>query len=151
MLGIPIICISLSIVMASLDMFQFHNLAWAVDSTARYISLHGAGCSQNGNSCTVTVGNIATYFEQQSLALNSGAAILKLTNNSGTVTTCNPVSSCASTSTTFPDSSNNAESDNVTVSATYILKNPFFLYWPPDSVSGGDYTVGATSQQMIVF
>ena len=150
-LGIPIVCISISIVMMALDMWQFHNLAWAVDSTARYVSLHGAGCSQNGNSCTVTVANIATYFEQQSMALNSGSAILTLTNNAGTVTTCNPVSNCSSTSTQFPDSTNNAEGSNITVSATYTLKNPFFLYWPPNADQAGDFTVGATSQQMIVF
>ena len=112
--------------------------------------MHGATCSQNGNSCTITVGTIAKFFEAESQALNSGQAIMALTDGSGT-TTCNPVSSCTSSSTQFPNASYNSVGSNITVKATYTLKNPFFMYWPPDSDVAHDFTVAATSQARILF
>ena len=145
LMGLPIIFITTSIVAMGLDMFEFHNLAYATDSTARYISMHGA------NGSAITVGNIATYFEGQGISLSSGVVNLSLTNSAGTVTPCNPVSSCEGSSTVFPDTSHNAEGTNITVSATYVLKNPIFLLWPPDTVPASDFTVGATSTQLIIY
>ena len=53
LLGIPLLFITISIVGASIDMWEFHNLAYASDATARYITMHGATCSQNGNTCSI--------------------------------------------------------------------------------------------------
>ena len=61
LMGIPIIFITTSIVAMSLDMFEFHNLAYATAATARYISMHGV------NGSAITVGQIATYFENQGI------------------------------------------------------------------------------------
>jgi Flp pilus assembly protein TadG len=150
LLGIPLLFITISIISISLDMWEFHNLAYVTGVTARYITMHGATCSQSGNICTVTVGNIATYYKTLGIGLDPSVAALYLTDGSGT-TTCNPVNNCLTTNTQFPSSSHNSVGSNITVKSTYVLKNPFFLYWPPDVDKPNDFTVAATSQQMIVF
>jgi len=150
LLGIPMMFATISIVSTGIDMWEFHNLAFVSERTARYISMHGATCSQNGNSCTITVGNIATFFEAEGQALLSSSVIMALTDGSGT-TTCNPVSSCTSTSATFPNTSYNSVGSNITVKATYTLKNPIAMLWPPDMSGSHDFTVAASSQQRILF
>ena len=150
LLGIPLTFMTISIVAISIDMWEFHNLAFATEATARYVTLHGATCTANSNSCTITVGNVATFFIGAGMALSSGSVILKMTDGSGT-TTCNPASSCTGTSTQFPNASYNAVGNDVTISATYILKNPVAIFWPPSSDPPNDFTVGAKSRQRILF
>jgi hypothetical protein len=132
-------------------MWQFFTLSYAVDQTARYASLHGATCSANGNSCTVTRAQMATYFEGQAIALNAASTTVKLTDGSG-ATTCNPVSSCPSGSAQFPAAGYNSVGSNITVSATYALVNPIFMFWPSGGkTAGSNFTVGATSTQEIIY
>ncbi|MGD1072428.1 MAG: hypothetical protein ABSB15_20070 [Bryobacteraceae bacterium] len=150
LLGIPLVFATISVVEVGIDMWEFHNLAFVAGVTSRYISMHGATCAQNGNSCTITVGTIATFFIAEGKALNSGSAIMALTDGSGT-TTCNPVSSCTSSATKFPNASYNSVGSNITVKATYTLTNPFFMYWAPETVAAHDFTVAASSQARIVF
>ena len=150
LLGVPLLFITISIVAVSIDMWEFHNLAYSVEQTARYVTVHGATCTQNTNSCTITVGNVATYFKTQALALDPTQVIVKITDGSGT-TTCNPVNSCTGSATQFPNPANNSVGSDVTIKATYILKNPVVLFWPPDIDAPADFTVGATSRQRIIF
>jgi Flp pilus assembly protein TadG len=150
LVGVPIIFITISIVEVSIDMWEYHSLAYATEVTARYVTTHGATCSANGNSCTITIGNVATYFAAQALALDSSKVIVKITDGSGT-TTCNPVNTCNSTATQFPNASYNSVGSDIKIVSTYILRNPLALYWPPDVDAAGTFTVGATSRQRIVF
>jgi Flp pilus assembly protein TadG len=150
LLGVPLMFVTISVVSISIDMWEFHNLAFATDATARYISMHGATCSANSNSCTITVGNVANYFETVGMALMHSTAVLYLTDGSGT-TTCNPVSTCTSSSTQFPNASYNSVGSDIKVKATYVLKSPFPMYWPPRDDPPSDFTVAATSRQRILF
>ena len=150
LLGVPLLFITISIVAVSIDMWEFHNLAYSVEQTARYVTVHGATCTQNTNSCTITVGNVATYFKTQALALDPTQVIVMITDGSGT-TTCNPVNSCTGSATQFPNPANNSVGSDVTIKATYILKNPVVLFWPPNIDTPADFTVGATSRQRIIF
>lgn len=150
LLGIPLLMITISVVEVSLAMWIFHNLAYATDATARYITMHGATCAQNGNTCTVTVGNVVTYFNNQALALDPAQVTVTLTDGSGT-TTCYPASSYTSTSTQFPSASYNSLGSDVTVKATYTLHNPITLFWPPYTTSASSVVVAATSRQRVVF
>ena len=86
LLGVPLLFITISIVAVSIDMWEFHNLAYSVEQTARYVTVHGATCTQNTNSCTITVGNVATYFKTQALALDPTQVIVMITDGSGTTT-----------------------------------------------------------------
>ena len=150
LLGIPIIFITISIVCVSLDMWQYHNLAYATDLTARRITLHGATCSANGNSCTITVASVASYFASQALALDQSQVNITLTDGSGP-TTCIVGITCSSNLAQFPGASYNSVGSDVTVKATYILKDPLAMYWPPNRDAASDFTVAATSRQRIIF
>ena len=89
LLGIPIVFITMTIVSVSIAMWQFHCLAYASEASAAYASVHGATCAQNGNSCSITIGNMATYFASQAIALPQSQVTVKFKDGSGT-TTCNP-------------------------------------------------------------
>ena len=152
LLGIPTVFILVSIISVSIDMWEYQNLAWATDQTARYATMHGVTCTENGNSCTIKIQNLANYFISTASALNSGSVSVSFTDGSGIATACNPVSSCTSNATTFPGSSYNSVGSDVKVAATYNLSNPIALFWPGGgSVSASNFTVGATSRQRIEF
>jgi Flp pilus assembly protein TadG len=150
LLGIPMIFITLSVVYVSVGMWQFHSLAYASEMTARYVTVHGATCSQNGNSCTIEVGNVATFFASQAISLNAASVIVKMTDGTG-MTTCNPVNSCYSNTAQFPAATANSVGSDITISATYVLRSPLAMFFPPDVVVDHDYTVVAQSRQRIMF
>jgi Flp pilus assembly protein TadG len=148
LLGIPIILITITIVLVSIGMWQFHCLAYASETTATYASVHGATCAKNGNACTITIGNMATYFASQAIALPQNQVVVSFKDGSGT-TTCNPLNTCTSSAAPFPSASYNSVGTDVTVKATYTLKNPIGMFWA--STPAQDFTVGATSRQRILF
>jgi Flp pilus assembly protein TadG len=155
LLGIPAIFLCVSVVSVSIDMWQFFTLSYAVEQTARYTALHGSTCSLSPNSCTITRANVATYFEGQAIALAAASTTMILNDGSGAIT-CNPVSSCPSSSSTFPSSGNNTPgTNNVTVTASYALINPIVMLWPGaaggSGVKGSSFTVKATSTQEVLF
>ena len=150
LIGIPMIFVTISIVDVSIDMWQYQSLAYAAEMTARYVSVHGATCSQNGNSCTITVGNVATFFTSQGMALNAASVNVTLTDGSGS-TACDPLNTCNSSTTQFPNASYNSVGSDITISATYTLKNPIAMFFPPSVDAAQDYVAGAKSRQRIMF
>lgn len=151
LLGIPVIFLFTSVITCSIDMWQFYTLSYATEIVSRYAGMHGATCAANGNTCTITVGTLATYFEGQSIALDPSKISLKLTDGSGT-TTCNPITTCTSSSAQFPAAAYNTVGLNVTVAATYAVINPIAMFWPGSAgVNGGNFTLGATSLQEILY
>jgi len=151
LLGIPGMFLCTSVMCASINMWQFFTMSYAVEQTARYAALHGATCSANGNSCTITRASVASYFEAQAIALSAASTTLTLTDGSGTVT-CNPVSSCPSGSSQFPASANNSVGSNITIAVTYPITNPIIMLWPSaGNEAGSRFTLGATSTQEILF
>jgi Flp pilus assembly protein TadG len=149
LLGIPMLFITIAVVSMSIDMWQYHTLAYATEITARMVSVHGATCG-TPNTCTIQVGDVAKFFAAHAIALDAGTVIVKMTDSSGT-TTCNPVNSCNTNTAQFPASSANGVGSDITITATYTLKNPFGMFWPPDADAAHDYTGGAMSRQRIVF
>src|ERR1700733_9737665 len=129
LLGIPVIFITLSIIEVSLAMWQFHSLAYTVAIAARYAATHGIGCTQNGNTCAITVGNVASLLSTQAPALSSSKLNATLTAN-GVSTSCNPVSNCFGNTAQFPSSGNNAVNKDVKIVVTYPVVNPLPLFWP---------------------
>ncbi len=151
LVGIPVIFLTISVFSISIDMWEFHELPYAVEMTARYAATHGQGCTQSGNTCSLTVGNMVTYFEAQNISLIPSLVNVTFTDGSGS-TSCAPISTCAASATTFPHSGSNAPGQDIKVYATYTLKNPVALFWPPtQSAVWQDFTVSATSRQRILF
>jgi Flp pilus assembly protein TadG len=150
LLGIPGLFLCMSVIMSGIDMWQFFTLSYAVAQTTRYASVHGATCAGT-NTCTITRAQVAAYFESQALSLVTASTVLIITDGSGTIT-CNPVTSCPSGSTTFPATTNNAVGSNITLTATYPISNPLFMFWPgAGRVNPTTYTVGASSTQEILY
>lgn len=151
LLGVPIMFLSLGAVEVSLVMWDYHTTAEAVQVSARYISMHGSTCTQNGNSCTITVGNIVSYMESNEVGLDPSKLDVTLTSTSSSVP-CNPLNSCASSTSTFPPTSDSAPGNDVQVTATYAMNNPLVLFWPGAANKAMKaLTLGATSTQRIVF
>jgi hypothetical protein len=109
------------------------------------------------NSCTITRADVATYFQNQAIALAAASTTMVLDDGSGAVT-CNPVGSCPASSSRFPAVGSNSPAttttaaNTVTVQVTYPLLNPIFMFWPgANSVGATRFTVGATSRQPVIF
>jgi len=151
LLGIPVIFLTISVFSISIDMWEFHELPHAVEMTARYAATHGQGCTQGTNTCGITVANMVTYFEGQNISLLPSLVNVTFTDGSGS-TSCAPLTNCESSSAVFPSAGYNAAGQDVTVYATYTLRNPVAMFWPSSAQSGWQpFTVGATSRQRILF
>ena len=151
LLGIPGLFICISVVMSGIDMWQFFTLSYAAAETARFASVHGATCAPPTNTCQITRAQVAAYFENQALALNTATTVLTMTDGSGAIT-CNPITSCPSDTTKFPAITNNAVGSNITVTATYPISNPLFMFWPgAGRVNPGTFTLGASSTQELLY
>lgn len=149
--GIPVIFLTISIFEVSMTMWLYHTMAETVQTAGRYIVTHGQSCTQNGNSCSITVANIATSMESTGVGLDPSKLNVSLIGAANTVT-CNPLNTCTSSSTVFPEGSDGAAGNNIQVTASYPMANPFVMFWPgAASVSSGNITLAANSIQRIMF
>lgn len=152
--GIPMIFLLFSTLQLAIGMWQYFTLDHAVNVAARYAAVHGATCTSGGNSCGVTVGNIATTLRNAATGVPSGLFNVTLTTDSGAQTTCNPLSTCLSTNTAWPPSSNtdNSVGKNVTVSARYNFPAALGMFWFHDGgVYFGPVVFPASSTQQILY
>ena len=151
LVGIPVIFLTISIIEASIAMWQYHSMMYANEIAARYASMHGHGCTQNGNTCTITVGTVAHIIANQAPSLNTANLDVTLYTNSGS-TACNPITSCYNSSTQFPSNTDNQVGYDVRFVATYPIYNPLPLLWPgAGHTAGSVFTLGSTTRQRIVF
>jgi hypothetical protein len=150
LLGIPTIFLTVSSVETAMAMWQYHTLEECAAAGARYVVVHGAACT----GCTATVGNVITKVVSTGVGLDHTKLTVKLVSSSTSPsgTTYSPASSYVSNATTFPPTADAAVGDDVTVTVSYPVTNPFLMYWPgAGRVSGLTYTLAATSRQRIVF
>jgi len=151
LVGIPLIFMMMSILMTAIGMWQFESLAYGAQSTARFIAMHGRTCTQDGNSCIVTVSDVAAYFSGQTIALDPAKANITL-KSASTTTSCRPIASCIGNSAQFPSAADNGVNFDVTVTASYGVVNPLAMFWPGTTpVGSGTFDLYATSRQRITF
>jgi Flp pilus assembly protein TadG len=165
MIGIPLLFILFGVANMSFAMLTLHTIQEACEQGARYVVTHGSTCSTGGNTCGVTVGNVASVISSAAAGVNPSQLTVTLTvcaagvntcPASGAVNqvTCSPLSSCTSSSTAWPSSSNNtAGSYDVIVSADCTVASPIFMYWPGknQSVKIPSSTFHAYSRQLLMF
>jgi hypothetical protein len=158
--GIPALFLTLSVFQGSVTMWQYHTLAEAAATGARYAVTHGSDCSQNGNTCTTTAKQVAAVIQSAAVGLDSTKVNLTLTPQSGTaigpyfLSDCVAGNSNASGCTgNFPPSgTNGAPPNTITVKMTYLANNPFVMFWPgAGSMMQKGVTLGAVSTQEIMF
>ena len=153
MVAVPMIVVTMSIIEMSLESWKFHSMAYAIEMADRYACAHGRTCTKNSNACTITVGNVTTVITRLAPALDTSKLNVSLiTHNGATTVTCNPVSTCLSSSTQFPNSSDNGVGADITIKATYPMGNPLVMMWFGSNGSAGpSFTLGATTRQTIVY
>jgi Flp pilus assembly protein TadG len=147
LVGIPLMLIPTAAVIVALGMWQYLTLAYSAEATARYVSLHGRSCVQDGSSCILSVSDVAAYFTGRALALEPSKTNVTLRSASQTIT-CNPVSSCSGNTAQFPNSDDNGINFDVTVTAYYSILNATPLIVP--GMSGPrSFNLFAISRQRI--
>jgi hypothetical protein len=153
MVGIPLIFALISIEEISRGMFIYDSQVSAINKGVRYTVVHGADCTQNGNTCTTTVGNIATVIANNGVGLVPDNWDVKLISASGSNNvTCNPLSNCLSNNTVWPPSPDNAQGASVAISATYPFTSALSMFFPgAKPVKFSTTSLPAYSQQFIAF
>jgi len=151
MAAIPVVFMTISIFEMSLESWQFHSMAYAIEVAARFACGHGRTCTKNGNTCTIQVKDVANIIATQGPALDSSRLNISLITHS-TTTTCNPLNTCFTNTTQFPSLTDNGLGLDITITAQYPMRNPLPMMWfRNSSLSGNDFTLGATTRQYIVY
>lgn len=154
MVGIPALFLTLTTFELSLTMWHYHTLAEVAQLTSTYVTAHGYDCTQNGNTCSITLANIASYVEASAVGLDKSKLNVKLTAASGD-TTCNPISNCDSNSAVYPSgSTDGAVGADIAVTASYSVPNPIYMFWPGVATlapSSSQFTFSGKSRQRITF
>jgi Flp pilus assembly protein TadG len=152
LVGIPLILMFISLVEMSISMWSYHTLAHAVREGARYASTKGQGCTYTGNTCSVTVANVAQQIASAGVGLIPAQLNVTLTSSAGSVT-CNPVTNCYSNSATWPPSPGNMPGSSISVSGYYpVQTNLVLMFFPSTGTSKlSAVTLPATTQQIIQF
>lgn len=160
-LGVPSLFLTLSVFEVSLTMWQYHTLAEAAATGARYAVTHGSDCSQNGNSCTATAEQVATVIKNSVVGLDPTKVNVTFTPQTGSAIGPYTLSNCSAgnaqatgcTGNFPPSGAAGAPPNTVTVNLTYTANNPVAMFWPGGGkgLLVGGLTLGAISTQEIMF
>lgn len=153
LVGIPLIFSIISTVEMSRGMWIYFTQTQAVREGARYIVVRGADCLTNGNTCSVTVGNIANALASAGVGLVPTNWNITLISASGSNNvSCTPLSSCLTNGTTWPPSPDNQVGSSVSISGSYPFASALSMFWPGSkAVSFGTFNLPAYSQQLIQY
>jgi Flp pilus assembly protein TadG len=152
LVGIPMIFVMISVFEISRGMWIYHTLASAVKAGTRYAIVHGVNCAQSPNTCTVTIGQIATQIQNAGPGLMPDQMTLTFTPANGSATTETLTSSLAD-ATVWPSSTANLVGMRVSISATYPFSSVISMFWPGATSISPFTTVNfpAASQERIQF
>lgn len=153
LVGIPLIFALISVEEMARGMWMYETESSAVAQAVRYTVVHGANCSANGNTCTATVGNIASVIATCGIGLASSQWNVTLISASGSNNvTCNPLSNCLTNSTVWPPSPDNAQGASVAISATYPFTSALAMLFPgAKPVTFSTYNLPAYALQVMQF
>jgi len=128
--GIAGVALVVSTVQLGLAMWNYHTLAQAVHETNRYIASHGRNCTVGGNSCSITVGNIATKLKSLAVGIPDSSINMTLTSTSQTHS-YSPISSYLSDTTQWPPADNfdNSPGNYTTISAKISVNSVLVMLW----------------------
>src|SRR4051812_32726130 len=92
--GVASTLLLISTFQLAMIMWNYHTLAFAIHETTRYSAVRGYGCTRPGNTCSVTLGTLATKIQSLGIGLPSNVVNVTFTTQSGAATTCNPLNTC---------------------------------------------------------
>lgn len=161
--GIPFIFVWISIIQMALGMWQYHTVQFAVKTAGAYAVVHGAGCSANGNTCTVKVKDVAQVLKNYAIGLDP-AAITVTFNAMGAdhVTVASTItcqlsgggSPCLNNNSQWPPAANNTAGTDIEIKTEYLFRSALAMVAPgPGStpVSFGTFWLPGFTHQTIVF
>jgi len=149
LVAIPIIFILFSITEIARGMWDYHSLAQAVKGAARSVATRGAGCA--GQGCATTVGQIATTISNYAIGMPASAINVTLTSDAGSVT-CNPLSSCTGSGTTWPPAGGNSVGSDIIISASYNFTSMLMMFVPgTHGMQFSGVTFTAKSRQVLLY
>jgi hypothetical protein len=147
--GIPAVFLLISIVEISRGMWTYHNLNYGLNVGARYVSLHGSGCTTSPYSCGIKVQDVANRIASATMGIPSDAMNVTLTSNAGSKP-CNPLSSCQTDTTAWPPASANAPGNEILITGTYTFRSALSMFFPGSSpVQFAVTKLNASSRQVI--
>jgi Flp pilus assembly protein TadG len=149
LVAVPLIFVMISVVEICRGMWDYHSLAQAVKVASRMAATRGAGCA--GNGCAITVGQIATTISAYAVGMPASALNVTLTSNAGTVT-CNPLSSCAGSSTVWPPTGGNSPGSDIVITGSYTFTSALAMFAPgTGGMQFSGVTLAAKSRQVVLF
>jgi Flp pilus assembly protein TadG len=151
LVGIPLIFFLISVVEMARGMWIYATVEHAVKEGTRFAAVHGAACAQASSQCPVSLGSVAATVEQAAVGLDPGQFNLTLSAG-GATQTCAPLSSCLTSTSTWPPTSNNAVGLPLKITGTYPFNSALCMFWPgasPTRFAG--FNLGAESQEEISF
>lgn len=149
LVAIPLVFIQVSIVEICRGMWDYHSLAQAVKGACRAAATRGAGCA--GSGCAMTVGQIATTISSYAVGMPASALNVTLTSNAGSVS-CNPLSSCTSSSTVWPPAGGNTAGSDIVISGSYSFTSMLMMFVPgTHGMQFSGVTFTAQSRQVLLF
>ena len=152
LVGIPVIFLLISVFEISRGMWIYHTMAYAVKEGTRYSSVHGWGCTTSGNTCSVTVANIAQKISDSAPGLLPTQLTLTFTSSGGTIT-CVVSPACLANTNTWPPAGANAAGSDISISGTIPFQSALAMFWPGagSGVSFGTFQFPASSTESITF
>jgi Flp pilus assembly protein TadG len=151
LVAIPIIFVVISIFEMSRGMWNYHTLDQAVKVGARYASLHGHECTQDGNNCAATVQQIAQQIASAAVGLPQNVVVTLTSATAANQVQC-ILSTCLTNTTVWPPTPDNQDGLDIEVSATYPFRSAISMFWPgshPMAFAAGDFP--AYSRQTIQY
>jgi hypothetical protein len=153
LVAVPFLFVIISLWWMGFGMWEYHTLAEAVNYTTRSASVHGAGCLSQ--TCATTVGSTAQALAANAIGIPASQLNVTLTSTaSATPITCNPLTTCTSSSAAWPTLAGNSAAAGATISitATYQFSSAISLWIPGiGSKQFNPVTLGSEAQQAIVF
>jgi hypothetical protein len=154
LVGIPMMFALISVFEMARGMWLYHTLAYTVKEATRYASVHGANCGVAPNSCSITIGNIATVIQNQGTGLVPANLTVTLTPAMGSATT-DTLQNLLSNATQWPPASptgTNAVGQPITISAVYPFQSALAMFWPGSKPqSFGAVSLPASSTTRILY
>jgi len=133
-------------------MWQYHTLDSALQQAGRYIAVRGNGCTQNGNTCSVTIGAIAQQIGSFAPGMPPQVFSVTLTPPGGAAINCNPLNSCFSSTTVWPAAPYNQPGMIFTITGSFNWSPAIGMVWPgTKSSSFPTMVLGASTAQEIMF
>ena len=151
LVAIPMIFVLISTFEIARGMWIYQTMAHALKEAVRYASVHGNGCALTGNTCGITVSQVAGRIQSAGSGLVPTDLSLNFTDSGGTVSCA--LSDCLTNTTAWPTTAGGATGSDLTITGRYQFRSALAMFWPTTggSVSFGVVNFPASARDTVQF